>query len=73
MKNMKVLDQINKDLDELANDYARGNASGIPVTHGCSLTLERLDDLRFKERINVTHPRLPTVLRELAAILEKYF
>ncbi len=73
-KKKKVLEQINDRFEDLANRWAHGNAHGIPISHEAgTLTLESLTDLRFKQRIPVTNPMLPTILREVADILEEFF
>jgi len=70
----KILDQINADFEQLANNYALGNAHGIPISKEVgTLTLLSLEDLKFKQKIPVTNPMLPTILRDIASILEQYF
>jgi hypothetical protein len=70
---MTVLEQINKDFDTLSNNYASGNAHGIPITKEGSLTLLSLNDLKFNEKIIITDKRCSKVLIEIAEILSCYF
>lgn len=67
---MKFIDQLNADLEDLANEYADYNAAGIPCTwpHGKPFQftdLRKLPNIAFNEHT-------PVFLHHLAAILEKY-
>ena len=70
---MKVIDQINRDLERLANTYATDNAHGIPASEKGYLKLISMRYLVFEPHLTLTSPDLPRVLREIANILEKYF
>lgn len=70
---MKILEQINDDLNAIAVTYARGNAHGWPITSDGNLSIDNLEYLQFKQKICITDPRLPEALRQIANILERYF
>ena len=65
---MKFLDQLNEEMEQLTNQYAAGNAHGIPVSDKGSLeftNLHHLPTIKLNEHT-------PSFLRRLAEILEKY-
>jgi len=65
---MKFLDQLNEEMEQLANQYAAGNAYGIPVAGKDGFkfaNLHHLPTIKLNEHT-------PSFLRRLAEILEKY-
>jgi hypothetical protein len=71
---MKILDQINADLESLAGMYATGNAHGIPVNNAGSVRVTRTDILVFDHKTPVQlNQHTAHFLRELADIVEKFY
>jgi hypothetical protein len=70
---MKIIDQINRDLEIIANGWATNNAHGWPITESGRLTLCSVRSLLFEEQIDITHPDCPQCLSQIADILQKYY
>ena len=65
---MKFLDQLNEEMEQLANQYAAGNAYGIPVSGSDGFKFTSLKQLPIIQ----LNEHTPLFLRRLAEILEKY-
>jgi hypothetical protein len=67
---MKFLDTLNAELEKIENEYAHGNASGIPCRYPktCAFSFDSIERLPTI----ALNPHTPGFLRRLADMLEEY-